>query len=151
LDNHLNKSHFVSDDKILELPAEQIRPDDIAIVPQGEMIPVDGEIAEGASSIDESVGTGEPFAVSKKAGDWVTSGAISLTSQLKIRAAKPGDKEFLYVMAKKIAESLKCKPKIHRRADGIVQFSSPEWSCTQWAYFSSPAVWPEIIPPVSSC
>jgi cation transport ATPase len=44
LDNHLNKFHFVSDDEILDLPVEQIRPGDIAIVPQGEMIPADGEI-----------------------------------------------------------------------------------------------------------
>lgn len=113
---------IVRDEKILELPVEQVRQGDMAIVPQGEMIPVDGEIVEGASSIDESVITGEPFAVFKKAGDCVTSGAISLTSQLKIRAANAGDKGFLYVMAKEIEESLKVKPRIHRTADTIVQF-----------------------------
>ena len=85
------------------------------------MIPVDGEIVDGSASIDESVITGEPFAVFKKPGDWVTSGAISLTSQLKIRAASAGDKGFLCVMAKEIEQSLKVKPRIHRRADTIVQ------------------------------
>ena len=44
--------------KIMKLPIEQICVGDTAIVPQGEMIPVDGEIVEGASSIDESVITG---------------------------------------------------------------------------------------------
>jgi Cu+-exporting ATPase len=110
------------DEKIMELPVDQVCQGDTVIVPQGEMIPVDGKIAEGASSIDESVVTGEPFPVYKKAGDPVTSGAISLTSQLKVRAAKAGDKGFLYVMAKEIEASLKVKPKIHRTADRIVQF-----------------------------
>jgi heavy metal translocating P-type ATPase len=52
----------------------------------------------------------------------VTSGAISLTSQLKIRADRAGDKGFLYVMSREIAASLKAKPDIHQRADTIVQF-----------------------------
>jgi Cu+-exporting ATPase len=112
---------IVRDEKILELPVEQVCQGDVTVVPQGEMIPVDGEIVEGASSIDESVITGEPFSVFKKAGDSVTSGAISLTSQLKVRAAKAGDKGFIYVMGKEIEESLKVKPKIHQTADRIVQ------------------------------
>ncbi len=112
----------VRNKNMLKLPVEQVRPGDVAIVPQGEMIPVDGKIIEGASSIDESVITGEPFSVYKKVGDFVTSGAISLTSQLKIQAAKAGDKGFLYVMTGEIAESLKVKPEIHRTADRIVQF-----------------------------
>ncbi len=111
----------VRDEKILELPVEQVRRGDVAIVPQGEMIPVDGEIVEGASSINESVITGEPFSLFKKTGDRVTSGAISVTSQLKVRVAKAGDKGFLYVMAKEIEASLKVKPQIHRTADMIVQ------------------------------
>ena len=57
----------------------------------------------------------------KRVGDSVTSGAISISSQLKIRASKEGDKGFLYVMAKEIEKSLKVKPKIHRTADIIVQ------------------------------
>ena len=59
---------IVRDEEILELPVGQVRHGDVAIVPQGEMIPVDAEIVEGASSIDESVITGEPFSVFKKAG-----------------------------------------------------------------------------------
>ena len=110
------------DETIMELPVEQVCAGDTVIVPQGEMIPVDGEIIEGSSSIDESVITGEPFPVFKETGDPVTSGAISLTAQLNIRATKPGDKGFLHVMAKEIEAQLKIKPQIHRVADTIVQF-----------------------------
>jgi heavy metal translocating P-type ATPase len=112
----------VRNEKIMELPVEQVCQGDTVIVPQGEMIPVDGEIVEGASSIDESVITGEPFSVFKKAGDGVISGSINLTSQLNVRAIKAGDKGFLYVIAKEIEASLKVKPTIHRTADSIVQF-----------------------------
>ena len=113
---------IVRDGSFLEVPVEAVRPGDVAIVPQGEMIPVDGRIVEGASSVDESVITGEPFSVYRQAGDRVTSGSISLTSQLKVRADKAGDKGFLYVMSREIAASLKAKPDIHQRADKIVQF-----------------------------
>jgi heavy metal translocating P-type ATPase len=92
------------------------------MVPQGEIIPVDGEIIAGDASVDESVITGEPFPVYKKMGDHVISGGINLTSQLKIRATKNGDKGFLYMMAKEIDASLKIKPGIHQTADRIVQF-----------------------------
>ncbi|BBO76503.1 hypothetical protein DSCW_39200 [Desulfosarcina widdelii] len=110
------------DGTFLEVPVEAVRPGDVAIVPQGEMIPVDGQIVEGASSVDESVITGEPFSVYRQAGDRVTSGSICLASQLKVRADKAGDKGFLYVMSRDIAASLKAKPGIHQRADKIVQF-----------------------------
>lgn len=113
---------LVRNGKLLELPVEQVHRGDVVIVPQGEIIPVDGEIVEGASSIDESVVTGEPFSVFKRAGDCVTSGAISLTSQLQVRALKAGDKGFLYVMAQEIEASLKVKPRVHQTADRVVQF-----------------------------
>ncbi|HHU75837.1 MAG TPA: cadmium-translocating P-type ATPase [Firmicutes bacterium] len=110
------------DETILELPVEEVREGDTVIVPQGEMIAVDGEIIEGSSSIDEAVITGEPFPVYKGVGDSVTSGAISLTSQLNIRATSDGDKGYLHVMAERIGKQLKIKPKIHQTADRIVQF-----------------------------
>jgi len=110
---------------LLELPVEEVRRGDVAIVPQGEMIPVDGEIVEGASSLDESVITGEPFSMFKQAGDPVTSGAINLTSPLKVRAARAGDRGFLHVMAKEIEKSLRRKPRIHRTAGRIVQVFIP--------------------------
>ncbi len=116
---------ILRDRDFLELPIEQVRRGDIAIVPQGEMIPVDGEIVEGASSIDESVITGEPLPMFRQAGDRVTSGGICLTSQLKVRSFTAGDKGFLYLMAKNIEAALKVKPAAHRKADRIVQFFIP--------------------------
>jgi Cu+-exporting ATPase len=95
--------------------------------------------------------TGDPFTVFKKAGDGVTSGAIRFTSQFKIRAAKPGDQGFLNVMAKEIGESLKWKPRIHRRADTIVQFFISRVVLYAVGVFLFTGGLAEIMPPVSSC
>ncbi|MCP4722331.1 MAG: cadmium-translocating P-type ATPase [Desulfobacteraceae bacterium] len=111
----------IKDDTIVEMPVEKICPGDEVMVSLGEMIPVDGVIVQGASSIDESVITGEPFPLFKQKGDKVTSGSIAVNSQLRIKAEKAGDKGFLYVMAKEITASLKVKPKIHLTAGKIVQ------------------------------
>ena len=108
-------------EKIVEVSVEEVREEDTAIVPQGEMIPVDGEIVEGSSSLDESIITGEPFSIFKKVGDPVTSGSINLTAPLRVKAAKRGDRGFLYVMTKEIEKSLSVKPKTQQTADKIVQ------------------------------
>ena len=94
----------VRNENVVEVPVLEVRQGDTAIVPQGEMIPVDGEIVEGTSTLDESIITGEPFYIFKKAGDPVTSGAINLTAPLRVKASKRGDKGFLYVMTKEITE-----------------------------------------------
>jgi len=66
------------------------------------MIAVDGKITEGASSIDESFVTGEPFPVYKKAGSFVTSGTLNLTAPLQVTAEKNGDDSFMAVIAQEI-------------------------------------------------
>lgn len=105
-----------------EVPVEEVSPGDLVRVPCGEMIPVDGEIAEGSASVDESVVTGEPFAVHKASGDRVLAGAVAVSAPLTVKADKQGDKGFVYVLAREMEKSLKIKPEIHRKADIIVQF-----------------------------
>ena len=75
-----------------------------------------------SSSIDESALTGEPFPIFKKEGDDVVSGAVNLSSPLKVRADRERNKGFLQVMAKEIEASMKVKPRVHRTAERIVQF-----------------------------
>jgi heavy metal translocating P-type ATPase len=110
---------------IQELPVEDVQPGDVAIVPQGEMIPVDGVIAEGAAMVDESVVTGEPFPVYKVTGAEVISGSLALSGALRVQASRPGDKAFLYQMDTEIRNALQVKTQTHRTADKIVQFFIP--------------------------
>jgi Cu+-exporting ATPase len=108
-----------------ELPVENVRPGDVAIVPQGEMIPVDGVIVEGAAMLDESVVTGEPFPVYKVAGREVISGSLALSGALRVQASRAGDKAFLYQMDTEIRNALRAKTRTHKTADKVVQFFIP--------------------------
>ncbi|NOR68997.1 MAG: cadmium-translocating P-type ATPase [Methylomarinum sp.] len=108
-------------DEITEISISEIKKNDLIIVPKGAMIAVDGTIAEGESSIDESFVTGEPFPVYKKIGSSVTSGTLNLTAPLQITAEKNGDDSFMAVIAQEIEASLSKKSDLQRRADTAVQ------------------------------
>jgi heavy metal translocating P-type ATPase len=108
--------------EIREVPINQIRQDDVVLVPKGAMVPIDGIILEGASSIDEAVITGEPFPVFKQQGASVISGTLNLTGPLQIKAEKNGDDSFLSVITHEIEKSLENKSELQQRADTTVQF-----------------------------
>lgn len=108
-----------------EVPIDQVAKNEVVLVPRGEMVPVDGEIIEGKASLDEAMITGEPYMVFKGAGDRVLSGAVSVSGQIKIRASKPGNLSFMYMLAADIAESLKRKPRMQQRSDLIAQLFIP--------------------------
>jgi heavy metal translocating P-type ATPase len=108
-------------DDIEEMPTNQIRQDDVVLIPKGAMVPIDGTIIEGTSSIDESSMTGEPFPVYKKTGAAVTSGTLNLTGPIQVKADKNGDDSFLSVITQEIKNSLENKSDLQRRADTTVQ------------------------------
>ena len=107
--------------EIREVPINQIRQNDVALIPKGAMVPIDGTIIEGASSIDEAIITGEPFPVHKKTGAAVISGTLNLTGPLQVRADINGDDSFLSVITQEIEKSLENKSELQRRADTTVQ------------------------------
>ena len=78
----------------MEIPIEEVQKGDIVIVKPGEKIPVDGIIIEGESAIDESMVTGEPMPVDKKAGNEVIGATINKTGAFKFRANKSAKKPF---------------------------------------------------------
>ncbi len=112
----------IRDDELQILSVEKILPGDIAIVPQGEMIPVDGVIVEGGASVDESALTGEPFPRFRKLGDDVLSGSVCLTAPIRVRAEKAGDKGFLYLLSEEMRKAVGSKPRMHRAAERTAQF-----------------------------
>jgi Cu+-exporting ATPase len=106
---------------IREVPVNEVKKEDLLVVPSGTVIPVDGCVVEGRSSVDESIVTGEPFPVYKVSGDAVISGALNLSAPLEVRAAKNGDASFLAVIAAEIQASLQAKPALQKKADHFVQ------------------------------
>ncbi|MCK4843037.1 MAG: cadmium-translocating P-type ATPase [Methylococcales bacterium] len=114
-------ANVIVGDEIKEIPICEVQKNDLIIVPKGAMIAVDGKITEGASSIDESFVTGEPFPVYKETGSFVTSGTLNLTAPLQVSAEKNGDDSFMAVIAQEIEASLSKKSDLQRRADTTVQ------------------------------
>ncbi|MDD2761909.1 MAG: cation-translocating P-type ATPase [Methylomonas sp.] len=114
-------AQVLQDGNIVELPINQIRQGTVVLIPKGAMVPIDGVILEGASSIDESSITGEPFPVYKEIGANVTSGTLNLTGPLQVKADKNGDDSFLSVITQQIEASLENKSELQRRADTTVQ------------------------------
>lgn len=83
-------ARVLRDEREQDLPIEQVRLGDIVSVRPGERLPVDGEVVQGSSFIDESMITGEPIPVQKGQGDAVVGGTVNKTGAFRFRATKVG-------------------------------------------------------------
>ncbi|MBO1511344.1 heavy metal translocating P-type ATPase [Metabacillus bambusae] len=102
-----------------EVPLEDVLVGDILIVKPGEKIPVDGEIIEGRSALDESMLTGESFPIDKTVGDSVIGATINKNGFLKVKATKVGRDTALAQIIKVVEEAQGSKAPIQRLADQI--------------------------------
>jgi Cu+-exporting ATPase len=108
-----------------ELPVEEVLIGDTVIVKPGEKIPVDGEILEGHSSVDESMVTGESIPVEKTVGDEVVGATINKTGSFKFKATKVGKDTMLAQIIKMVEEAQGSKPPIARLVDVIASYFVP--------------------------
>lgn len=83
-------ARVVRDGVAQDIPLEDVRAGDLVLVRPGEKVPVDGEITEGTSYIDESMITGEPIPATKNVGDTVVGGTVNKTGAFTYRATKVG-------------------------------------------------------------
>lgn len=110
---------IVRDGEEQDVPVEDVLAGDIVLVKPGEKIPVDGEVIEGASSVDESMLTGESIPVGKKPGDSVIGATVNKNGRLIIRATKVGKDAALAQIIKVVEEAQGSKAPIQRVADHI--------------------------------
>ncbi|MBT2758718.1 copper-translocating P-type ATPase [Mesobacillus foraminis] len=102
-----------------EIPLEQVAVGDVLVIKPGEKVPVDGEVIEGRSAVDESMLTGESVPVDKTAGDMVIGATINKNGSLKIKARKVGRDTALAQIIKVVEEAQGSKAPIQRLADQI--------------------------------
>lgn len=115
-----SKTAFViRDGNEMEVPLEQVIVGDILSIKPGEKVPVDGEIVEGRSSLDESMLTGESVPVDKTIGDSVIGATLNKNGFLKIQATKVGKDTALAQIIKVVEEAQGSKAPIQRLADQI--------------------------------
>lgn len=103
----------------IRIPADEVAAGDIVLVRPGEKIPVDGEVVEGSSSVDESMLTGESIPVEKRAGDPVIGATVNKHGMLKVRATKVGKDTALAQIIRVVEEAQGSKAPIQRVADAI--------------------------------
>jgi Cu+-exporting ATPase len=105
--------------KEIEIPIEQVVIEDVLVIKPGQKIPVDGEILEGKTSIDESMITGESIPVDKEAGDTVIGSTMNKQGALQIKATKVGEDTVLSQIIKMVEEAQGSKAPIERLADQV--------------------------------
>jgi len=102
-----------------EIPVEAVRVGDVLVVRPGERLPVDGVILNGASSVDESMLTGESVPVEKQIGDKVLSGTVNKTGAFTFEARKVGKETALAQIVKLVEDAQTSKAPIQKLADQI--------------------------------
>jgi len=108
-----------------EVGVETIMPMDILRIKPGERIPLDGVIIDGASSVDESMITGESIPASKKAGDEVIGGTINREGSFKMDVTKIGMNTTLQQIVQMVEEAQLSKAPIQRLADLVAAYFTP--------------------------
>ncbi len=114
-----------SDGKEEDIPLEQVQVGDMLRVRPGEKIPVDGQVVEGSSAVDEAMVTGEPIPVEKGAGDRLIGATINGTGGLLMRAEKVGAETLLAQIIKMVSDAQRSRAPIQRLADTVSGYFVP--------------------------
>lgn len=119
------EARIVVDGQETTVPLEEVRINDILKIKPGEKIPVDGEITEGKSAIDESMITGEPNPISKSVGDRVIGGTINSTGSFLMKAQKVGNDTLLSQIIDIVNKASRTKAPIQNLADKVSAYFVP--------------------------
>ena len=111
--------------EVVTVPIEAVQVGDLILVHPGEKIPVDGEIIDGTSTIDEAMVTGESLPIKKSIGDEVIGATINKNGSLKIRATRVGKDTVLAQIVKLVQQAQASKAPIQKLADQVTQWFVP--------------------------
>jgi heavy metal translocating P-type ATPase len=114
-----------ADGEVEEIELDDLEVGDRVRVKPGENVPVDGEVLDGESAVDESVATGESAPIDKQPGDEVIGGSVNETGTLLVEVTATGEDAFLNRVARQIEEARAMKPDIMQLADRILKYFVP--------------------------
>ncbi|MDK2815927.1 MAG: P-type Cu+ transporter [Moorella sp. (in: firmicutes)] len=112
-------ARVIRDGREMEIAADEVEVGDVVVVRPGESIPVDGEVIEGYSAVDESMITGESIPVEKRPGSQVVGATINKTGSFKFRATRVGSETALAQIIKMVEEAQASKAPIQKLADFV--------------------------------
>lgn len=131
------KARVIRNGTEMEIPARQVMVDEILIVKPGEKIPTDGIVIDGASSVDESMLTGESMPVEKKQGATVIGATMNQKGLLKVKATRVGFETTLAQIIKLVEEAQTTSAPIQRLADQVTGFFVPAVVVTAFLSFGT--------------
>ena len=137
-------ARLVRDGVEADVPVAEVVAGDVIAVRPGEKIPVDGEIIEGRSTVDQSMVTGEPIPATKRAGDTVIGATINQTGAFRFRATRVGKDTMLAQIIRMVEQAQGSKAPIQRLADVVASYFVPVVMSTAIATF---VVWFVAGPP----
>jgi Cu+-exporting ATPase len=108
-----------------DVPLELVQAGDRLRVRPGEKVPVDGAVIKGSSSVDESMVTGEPIPVEKRAGDRVIGGTVNTTGSFVMRAERVGRDTLLARIVQMVGEAQRSRAPIQSLADTVASYFVP--------------------------
>ena len=114
-----------ADGSEVDVPLDRIQKGNKLRVRPGEKIPVDGVVLEGSSSVDESMITGEPIPVEKRANDRVTGATVNSTGAFIMRAERVGSETMLAQIVRMVTEAQRSRAPIQRLADNAAGYFVP--------------------------
>lgn len=118
-------AHVSRDDQMVDIPIDQVVTGDLVIVKPGERIPVDGEVVDGQSFIDESMITGEPIPVEKGIGSQVVGGTINQNGTLSFKAVAVGGNTMLAQIIRLVEQAQGSKMPIQAVVDKVTLWFVP--------------------------
>ena len=124
-----------------EVALDSVMAGDRLRVRPGDKVPVDGEVAEGKSVVDESMVTGESFPVTKQAGDAVIGGTLNGTGSFVMTAQRVGSETMLAQIVQLVAEAQRSRAPIQRLADVVAEYFVPAVVLAAVVAFVAWAVW----------
>ena len=118
-------ARVIRDGTEVEIPAQEVQVGDLVVVRPGEKIPVDGEVVEGESAVDESMVTGESIPVEKASGDQVVGGTMNRSGSFRFRAGRVGKDTVLAQIVEMVRSAQGSKPSIQRVVDVVASYFVP--------------------------
>ncbi len=118
-------AHVIRQEGEVEIPVEEVVEGDVVVVRPGGRIPTDGVLISGASSVDESMLTGESIPVTREAGDEVFAGTINQSGSFTFQATRVGSETALARIIRLVEEAQGSKAPIQRFADRVASIFSP--------------------------
>ncbi|ANK81420.1 MAG: copper-translocating P-type ATPase [Rhizobiales bacterium NRL2] len=125
LDLQPDTARVQRDGQEVEIPLSEVAQGDLVRVRPGERLPVDGEVVEGRSAVDQSLVTGEPMPVERQASDTVIGGTINGNGTLLVRVTALGAESFLQRVAREVEDARALKPGLLHLVDRVLRVYTP--------------------------